>query len=205
VGDKKEMNTNLPTIVKQISSEYGEAVIADPARLKAFFSDIAKDEPKPLRIAFGRCIEARAYAALETAPDASERAERKALIVQKAHDEHGLDKGLYNEALDILEAALYADRKEPIRYVSCGKELQPEWKLCPFCGATVRQKESATQQELPPTRVSEQSALRKENKTLSVRVWNAEHKQLIRTIFRRKSGVNGVQPGRVAHRLSFVG
>ncbi|GHV84613.1 hypothetical protein AGMMS50230_02210 [Spirochaetia bacterium] len=85
------MNTNLLTIVKQIIAMNGEGILADPQRLKAFFSDLAKDEPKPLRIAFGRCIENGAYDALKTAPDVAERASRKALSA---------------EALDILEAAI---------------------------------------------------------------------------------------------------
>jgi hypothetical protein len=101
------MNANLVNVVKQIITGYGEAVLADPQRLKAFFSDLAKDEPKPLRVAFGRCIETGAYDALKTAPDAAERAERKAAIAQRVRDEHGLDITLCAEALDILEAALY--------------------------------------------------------------------------------------------------
>ena len=101
------MNTNLLQIVKQITAQYGENVLADPARLKAFFSDLAKDEPKPLRIAFGRCIESGAYTALKAAPDAAERASRKAVIAQRVRDEHGLDAALCAEALDVLEAALY--------------------------------------------------------------------------------------------------
>jgi WD40 repeat protein len=103
------MNTNLLNIIKQITAEYGEAVLADPRRLKAFFSDLAKDEPKPLRIAFGRCVEAGAYAALKDAPDTAERAEHKTMIAQRLRDEHGLDITLCVEALDILEAAIYAD------------------------------------------------------------------------------------------------
>jgi hypothetical protein len=129
------MNTNLLNIVKQITAEYGEAVLADPARLKAFFSDLAKDEPKPLRIAFGRCIEAGAYAALKGAPDAAERAEHKAAIARRVFDEHGIAASLCAEALDILEAALFTARKEPPRCAKCGAELREEWKLCPYCGA----------------------------------------------------------------------
>jgi formylglycine-generating enzyme required for sulfatase activity len=101
------MNTNLVSIVKGIAAGYGEAVLADPQRFKAFFSDLAKEEPKPLRIAFGRCIEAGAYTALKTASDRSERGERKTAIAQRVRDEHGLDVALCGEALDILEAALY--------------------------------------------------------------------------------------------------
>jgi hypothetical protein len=55
------MNTNLVNIVKQIIAANGETVLENPARLKAFFSDLAKDEPKPLRIAIGRCVESGAY------------------------------------------------------------------------------------------------------------------------------------------------
>jgi WD40 repeat protein len=144
------MNTNLLNIVKLITSGYGEAILADPARLKAFFSDLAKDEPKPLRIAFGRCIEAGAYAALKNAPDATERAEHKAVITQRVFDEHGIAASLCAEALDILEAALFADRKEPPRCVKCGAELGEGWKVCPYCGAA-----AGAQQAEAPTPASD--------------------------------------------------
>jgi WD40 repeat protein len=128
------MNSNLLNIVKQITAGYGEGILADPARLKAFFSDLARDEPKPLRIAFGRCIEASAYAVLKNVPDAAERAERKAMIAQRLRDEHGLDPALCAEALDILEAALFAERKEPPHCAKCGAELREGWKACLYCG-----------------------------------------------------------------------
>ena len=107
------MNTNLLNIVKQIIADNGEGILSDPPRLKSFFSDLAKDEPKPLRIAFGRCIQNGAYIALKTAPDAGERISRKATIAQRLRDEHGLDPALCAEALDILEAALYGSAEAP--------------------------------------------------------------------------------------------
>jgi hypothetical protein len=107
------MNTAFLVIIKRIVSEQGESILADPARLKAFFGDLAKDEPKPLRIAFGRCIEAGAYTALKDAPDAAERVERKAAIAQRQRDEHGLDITLCGEAMDILEAALFGIPPQP--------------------------------------------------------------------------------------------
>jgi molecular chaperone GrpE (heat shock protein) len=106
------MNTNLSNIVIQIITEYGESILADHRRLTAFFSDLAKDEPKPLRTAFVHCIEADAHTALKDAPDAAERVERKAAIAQRLRDEHGLDITLCGEALDILEAALSEEKKE---------------------------------------------------------------------------------------------
>jgi hypothetical protein len=107
MGKEKEMNTNLLNIVKQIIAEYGEDILADSQRLKAFFKDLAKDEPKPLRLVFGRCIEVGAYNALKTASDTADRAERKTAIAKRLHDEHGLDIMLCTQVLDILDAALY--------------------------------------------------------------------------------------------------
>jgi hypothetical protein len=101
------MNNNLLFIVRRIIADNGEGILGDPARLKALFSDLAKDEPKPLRIAFGRGLEAGSYMALKTAPEAAERISRKAAIAQRVRDEHGLDMILCAEALDILESALY--------------------------------------------------------------------------------------------------
>jgi hypothetical protein len=101
------MNTNLLKALNQITAQYGEEVLGDPARLKALFSDLAKDEPKPLRLAFGRCIETGAYTALKHEPDAAERAVRKAALAQRVRDEHGLDSAFCAEALDILEAAIF--------------------------------------------------------------------------------------------------
>ena len=101
------MNTNLLAIVKRIIAENGETILADPVRLKAFFSDLAKDEPKPLRIAFGRCIENGAYTALKAAPDAAVRASRKTALARQICGGTELDLSLCAEALDILEAALY--------------------------------------------------------------------------------------------------
>jgi hypothetical protein len=120
------MNTNLVNIVKQIISQYGEPVLADPQRLKAFFSDLAKDEPKPLRLAFGRCIEAGAYNALKPEPDAAERAERKEAIAQRLRDEHGLDITLCGEALDILEAALIEEKTVAAVQAVSAKEGQAQ-------------------------------------------------------------------------------
>jgi hypothetical protein len=40
------MNPNLVAVIKRITAEYGEAVLADPARLKVFFSDYGQNVPQ---------------------------------------------------------------------------------------------------------------------------------------------------------------
>jgi hypothetical protein len=146
------MNSNLLGIVQRIIAGNGEAVLDDAKRLKAFFSDLAKDEPKPLRIAFGHCIESGAYNALKTAPDAAERATRKTAIVQRLRDEHGLDAALCGEALDVLEAALFEEAKPPPLCTRCGKALQEDWTMCPYCGTVCGAAEQPAPLQPPPER-----------------------------------------------------
>ncbi|MDR2494762.1 MAG: hypothetical protein LBD24_06025, partial [Spirochaetaceae bacterium] len=80
------MNATVLKVLQEITAQYGEGVLGDAARLKALLSDFAKDEPRPLHIAFGRCIEGGAYTALKTAADAAERGTRKGSIARRVRD-----------------------------------------------------------------------------------------------------------------------
>ena len=51
------MNTNVLAIVKQIVAEQGMDIFDNPQRLKAFFADLARDEAKPQKNAFIKCVE----------------------------------------------------------------------------------------------------------------------------------------------------
>jgi tetratricopeptide (TPR) repeat protein len=101
------VNSNLLNVVKLLIDSYGEEVLGEPGRLKTFFSNLAKEEPKSLHIAFRRCIEAGAYSAFKSAQNAAERVSCKATIAQRVHGKYRLDAALCHEALDILETALY--------------------------------------------------------------------------------------------------
>jgi formylglycine-generating enzyme required for sulfatase activity len=127
------MNANFLTIIKRIVSEQGEAILAEPNRLKGWISDYAKDEPKAERLAFGRCIEYGAYTELKNALPESRAAVKKRLA-QKLYNEQGLDTALCVDALDVLEAAVWGVPEPKILCRNCGKELQAEWKACPYCG-----------------------------------------------------------------------
>jgi tetratricopeptide (TPR) repeat protein len=102
------MNANFLSIVKKIVAEQGEAILADPQRLKGWISDYAKDEPRAERLAFGRCIEYGAYAELKNTPAAG-RAAVKNRLAQRLYSEEGLDPALCAGALDLLEAALFGE------------------------------------------------------------------------------------------------
>jgi len=131
----KTMNTNLLAIVKQIVSTQGEDILYNPQRMKAIFSDLAKDEPKPDRIAFGRCIEHGFTQILKNA-SVTERDRCKQGLAQKLHYEEGIDLALCRDAVELLSAALFGEQQKKDYCKNCGKELQSGWNTCPYCAKT---------------------------------------------------------------------
>jgi len=102
------MNNNLLKILKQITAAQGESILSDPQRLKAIFSDLAKNEPKEDRTAFGRCIEMGFYNELKKTGTEDERRRLKTSLVNQMQAKTGIDKPHCNAALDLLEAAVYS-------------------------------------------------------------------------------------------------
>jgi len=129
------MNTNLFTIIKQIVSMQGEDILTNPQRLKAFFSDLAKNEPKPERIAFGRCIE-NGYVQILKNTAETERDKCKQQLAQRLHNDEGFDLTLCEDTLDLLSAVLFGSLQKNYYCKICGKELQIGWKTCPYCANT---------------------------------------------------------------------
>jgi hypothetical protein len=82
-------------------------------RLKVFVSKYAKNEPKEIRLAFGRCIEQGYYRALKQTNAPEERQQMKPKIAQQMHSISKLELSLCSEAVDILEAVLYGTEPVP--------------------------------------------------------------------------------------------
>jgi hypothetical protein len=101
------MNTAFVNIIKRIIAEQGESILANPQQLKGFVADYAKNEPKEDRLAFGRCIEAGAYAQLKNTRTEAERRQVKAALLPRIRQTSGLGAAQCSAALDALEAALF--------------------------------------------------------------------------------------------------
>jgi len=101
------MNANLLNIVKRIVAEQGEGILADTPRLRAFFMDYAKDEPRQERLAFGRCIELGSYAELKKARTPEERLRKKAVMADYLNSKTGIDRDLCADAFDLLETVMF--------------------------------------------------------------------------------------------------
>jgi ribosomal protein S26 len=126
------MNANLLAIVNRIVAEQGEGILSEPRRVSAFFADLAKDEPKPQKNAFVKCLEHESAQLLKNATE-QDRVLCKQQLAQKLHDEEGLDPGLCGETLELLALVLFGEEKKKVNCKNCGKELLEEWKTCPYC------------------------------------------------------------------------
>jgi RNA polymerase subunit RPABC4/transcription elongation factor Spt4 len=126
------MNTNLLAIIKRIIAEQGEGILSDPKRLKAFVSDYAKDEPKEDRVAFGRAIENGFYMELKNAPPA-DRARVKADMQTRLQGITGYETAVCSTAIELIEVSIFGEMQQTLTCKNCGKELDSEWKICPFC------------------------------------------------------------------------
>ena len=129
------MNTNLLAIVKQIVAEQGEGILGEPRRVAAFFADLARDIPKPQKNAFTKCLERESAQVLKNAAE-PDRDTCKQQLAQKLHEDEGLDLGLCGETLELLAMVLFGEEKKKVYCENCGKELQEEWKACPYCSAS---------------------------------------------------------------------
>jgi hypothetical protein len=101
------MNTNLLNAVRRVVSEQGEAILANPARLKGFISDYAKNEPVGDRLAFGRCIEGGYYAQFKNTRTEGERHQLKATLLPRLQAASGQNAVICQNTLDLLEAVLF--------------------------------------------------------------------------------------------------
>jgi hypothetical protein len=108
------MNAGLLNIVKQIVAEQGEAILAEPRRISAFFADLAKDEPKPQKNAFVKCLEHGFAQILKNAAE-PDRSLCKQQLAQKLRDEEGLDPGLCADTLELLAAVLFGEQRQVIK------------------------------------------------------------------------------------------
>jgi len=100
------MNVNLLNIVNRIIAEQGEGILSNPQRVKAFFADLAKDEPKPDKVAFVYCL-GHGFAQILKNPAMPDRSLCKQRLAKKLHDEEGFDPVLCGNSVELPAAILW--------------------------------------------------------------------------------------------------
>jgi len=132
------MNVELQNILNQIIAEQSDTILSEPKRVSSFLSDLAREVPKPQKTALIKSLEHGFAKTLKDVP-APERNVCKQKLAQRLNEEEGLELKLCEETLALLAAVLFGERqkKEDNLCKNCGKELQKEWKTCPYCSTPV--------------------------------------------------------------------
>ena len=102
------MNADLLNILKQIVAERGDTALSEPKIVSAFFSDLARDVPKPQRNALIKCLEHNFAQALRNVGKA-ERTNCKQKLAEKLHNEEGLDIVLCGNTIELLATVLFGE------------------------------------------------------------------------------------------------
>jgi hypothetical protein len=77
-------------------------------------------------------------------------------LKKKLHNEEGLDLKLCGETIELLAFVLFGEEKKKIYCKNCGKELQEEWKNCPYCSTQTANIEIQTIKQESPINVESQ-------------------------------------------------
>jgi len=128
------MENKLLNVVKQIVADYGEGILSEQRpgggeigyRVKSLFADLAKNEPKPQKNAFLKCLEHGFAQILKNASE-PDRAACKQSLAQKLHNEEGLDMNLCAQSIGLLAAVLFGEEFSPPAVPEqTGKNGKPE-------------------------------------------------------------------------------
>jgi len=110
------MNTDLLNIVKQIVATRGESIFSEPKIISAFFSDLARDVPKPQKNALIKCLEHNFAQTLRNV-DKAERANCKQKLAEKLNEEEGLEIILCTNAVELLAAVILGKENPPTKVI----------------------------------------------------------------------------------------
>jgi predicted Zn-ribbon and HTH transcriptional regulator len=145
------MNTTFVDILKKLTAEQGKEAMLNPAKCKAFLADYTKGEYKKESRLLLQALEAGVQKEIITTVELEICKKQQIRIL---HEEHFLTAEAAVDVVDTLTLILREEQKNKISQgmlcANCGKELQKEWKVCPYCGtSTVNIQQNPPQSELP--------------------------------------------------------
>jgi len=132
------VRSEFVTILQRLVTEQGKETLLNPSKCKAFLSDYTRGEYKKESRFILQAIEAGVSKAIDTTVELEISIKQQ---IRELIEEYGLAEEV---AVDIVNSlALVLSKQKIITSQSdictnCGKELQKEWEVCPFCGTAVR-------------------------------------------------------------------
>jgi hypothetical protein len=124
------MKTEFTALVQKLAAEQGKEILFDTTKCKAFLADYTRGEYLNERRLLLQVVEAGITIGIMKADDL---ATYKQMAARKLQEEYFLASNVAAGVVDMLTLVLRGAREQKIICPSCGKELQSEWKACPYC------------------------------------------------------------------------
>jgi hypothetical protein len=145
------MNAMFVDILQKLISEQGKEALLNPSKCKALLADYTKGDYKKESRLLLQAIDAGVQKVINTTGELELCKRQQARVL---HEEYGIDQEISADIVDTL-AFVLREKKEcetpqSTFCTNCGKELQKEWGVCPYCGTAVKTQQNSLKAEAPP-------------------------------------------------------
>ena len=140
------MDTKFITIIQKLASEQGRETLFNPIKCRAFLADYTHGEYKKESRLLMQALEAGVPKAIDATDDLEICKKQQVMLL---HEEYSLVEDIAKDIVNIFILILKGNNEIANNYCkNCKKEINIEWKICPFCGIVINKKMTAT--GLPP-------------------------------------------------------
>jgi hypothetical protein len=134
------MNTEFIAILQKLVCEQGKEALFNPTKCKAFLADYTHGEYKKESRLLLQALEAGAQKAIDATDELEICKKQQARVLQ---EEYFLATETAADVVDTLAIVLRGGnqrkKSNSTLCTNCGKELQNDWVVCPYCGTPVKQ------------------------------------------------------------------
>jgi len=146
------MNSMFIDILKKLTAEQGKEALLNPAKCKALLADYTKGEYKKESRLLLQAIDAGVQKEIITTAELELCKQQQIKVLR---EEHFLSAEAAADIVDTLALVLKCEQESEMPQSAvcsnCGKELQKEWGVCPYCGTPVAKiQQNPPQPEAPP-------------------------------------------------------
>jgi tetratricopeptide (TPR) repeat protein len=166
---KNSMDPGFVDVLKKLIAEQGREAFLNPSKCKALLADYAKGEYKKETRLFVAALEAGVQKAIDATKELGICKQQQVRVLQ---DEHFLAAEAAAEIVDTLALVLRGEAAQSVVCANCGKELQKEWKICPYCSTPVLTKGASNSGQTAASNTSQ--AIKPENAAAEAAVQRGE-------------------------------
>ena len=127
------MDPSFITILQQLIAEQGKEALFNPGKCKALLADYTRGEFKKESRLLLQALDAGVVKAIDTTQELEICKKQQ---VRLLHEDYFLTEEIAIDVVDTLAFIIRGEEQKQDNNIckKCGKELQDDWKTCPFCG-----------------------------------------------------------------------